>query len=168
MEQLQKRLLRALRRNVLISKFIHAKLENYMRKLRADGFLLLKYSVQKQIALRESLFIFKGTKARELATCTLKMWFAKSLGKIVSRESLSDRIQSFQKRRFFITMRSALLRREQSVAKIVNFIRYRQGYLMHSILSVMHQRASDPKFKAKQKALSHLKTRVLSGIFKGL
>ncbi len=45
----------ALKRHRNISQSVHAKLDAYMKNLKRDGFLLFRYSVQKQILLRERL-----------------------------------------------------------------------------------------------------------------
>ena len=41
---LMRKSIRALNRNSKVSQYLHSKMEDYMNKIKAEGFLLLRYS----------------------------------------------------------------------------------------------------------------------------
>ncbi|CDW77942.1 UNKNOWN [Stylonychia lemnae] len=80
---------------------IRQKICNYEQNLKYEMFQYLKYSVQKVQQLRESYYDYIVDKSRLKATLMLVHWQNKTIQRSFRRQTLNQRIEYFQKHRFF-------------------------------------------------------------------
>jgi len=79
---LKKRSISGLRWNVRAGRFRDSQLDKYMRKLTADTFLMLRYSTEKQRALRVLYSAYALNKAKQSASESLNTWLSRTVNKV--------------------------------------------------------------------------------------
>jgi hypothetical protein len=80
-----------LKHNARVSTYLAYKSKQQLLKSKAENFLLLRYSVQKQKALRELYYDYLVAHSRKRAAKFLRDWLSSTARKIDLKQSFVER-----------------------------------------------------------------------------